>query len=265
MACGAAGAHAAPVTDESTPPAAPIPSTTTGDAPLAPDPSAGPGVAATSDGVGAPVHDGAPVPDPVADLVTRPHRLVEDVVALLIGSLALSFGLMLLKDVGGVSGGIAGIAFLVNYSTGWSFGLVFFLINLPFYALAIIRMGWPFTIKTFTVVALISVLTSFHAANITIEHMTPFYACALGGMFMGLAFLALFRHGASAGGLGIFVFYLQDRFGLSAGVVQLCFDAVIVLCALFVADVPTVLASVLGVVVLNVILAMNHRPGRYRA
>lgn len=265
MACGAAGAHAAPVTDESTPPAAPIPSTTTGDAPLAPAPSAGPGVAATSDGVGAPVHDGAPVPDPVADLVTRPHRLVEDVVALLIGSLALSFGLMLLKDVGGVSGGIAGIAFLVNYSTGWSFGLVFFLINLPFYALAIIRMGWPFTLKTFTVVALISVLTSFHAANITIEHMTPFYACALGGMFMGLAFLALFRHGASAGGLGIFVFYLQDRFGLSAGVVQLCFDAVIVLCALFVADVPTVLASVLGVVVLNVILAMNHRPGRYRA
>lgn len=263
MARVPAGAHAAPVTDESTPSAAAAtPSTTTGGAPLAPDPATAPGA---PDSAAAPVHDGAPVPDPVADLITRPHRLVEDVVALLIGSLALSFGLMLLKDVGGVSGGIAGIAFLVNYSTGWPFGLVFFLINLPFYALAIIRMGWPFTIKTFTVVALISVLTSFHAANITIEHITPFYACALGGMFMGLAFLALFRHGASAGGLGIFVFYLQDRFGLSAGVVQLCFDALIVLAALFVADVPTVLASVLGVVVLNVILAMNHRPGRYRA
>jgi len=272
VARAAGGAHAAPVTDESTPSAAaPTPRPTTGDAPLSAAPAGGPGApaapdgAAVPDGPAAPVHDGAPVPDPVADLVTRPHRLVEDVVALLIGSLALSFGLMLLKDVGGVSGGIAGIAFLVNYSTGWPFGLVFFLINLPFYALAIVRMGWPFTIKTFAVVGLISVLTSFHAANITIEHITPFYACALGGMFMGLAFLALFRHGASAGGLGIFVFYLQDRFGVSAGVVQLCFDAVIVLCALFVADVPTVLASVLGVVVLNVILAMNHRPGRYRA
>jgi len=260
------------VTDESTTPSAvPDPtSTTPGRAPaVAPATSgatASGSAPATDDAPAvAPVHDGAAVPDPVADLVTRPHRLVEDVVALLIGSLALSFGLMLLKDVGGVSGGIAGIAFLVNYSTGWPFGLVFFLINLPFYALAIVRMGWPFTIKTFAVVGLISVLTSFHAANITIEHITPFYACALGGMFMGLAFLALFRHGASAGGLGIFVFYLQDRFGVSAGVVQLCFDAVIVLCALFVADVPTVLASVLGVVVLNVILAMNHRPGRYRA
>lgn len=260
------GAHAAPVTDKSSPPAdAPAPSATAGGAPLAPNPSTGPRAPTAPGTAIAPVHDGAPVLDPVAELVTRPHRLVEDVVALLIGSLALSFGLMLLKDVGGVSGGIAGIAFLVTYSTGWSFGLIFFLINLPFYALAILRMGWPFTLKTFSVVALISVLTSFHAANITIEHITPFYACALGGMFMGMAFLVLFRHGASAGGLGIFVFYLQDRFGLSAGIVQLCFDAAIVLAALFVADVPTVLASVLGVVVLNVILAMNHRPGRYRA
>jgi len=186
-------------------------------------------------------------------------------VALLVGALALSFGLVLLKDVGGVSGGLAGIAFLVTYSTGWSFSVVFFAINLPFYVLAVVRMGWGFTLKTFTVVGLISVFTELHAANMTISFITPFYACALGGMFMGMAFLVLFRHRASAGGLGIFVLYVQERFGLSAGLVQLCFDAVIVLAALFVVDPTIVLASVLGVVVLNVILAMNHRPGRYLA
>ncbi|WP_245862484.1 YitT family protein [Sanguibacter antarcticus] len=195
----------------------------------------------------------------------RPHRPSEDVVALLVGATALSFGLMLLKDVGGVSGGLAGIAFLITYSTGWSFSIVFFLINLPFYVLAVVRMGWVFTLKTFTVVGLISVLTEAHAANITITFITPFYACAMGGMFMGLAFIVLFRHRASAGGLGIFVLFVQERFGLSAGLVQLCFDAVIVLAALLVVDAQVVLASVLGVVVLNVILAMNHRPGRYLA
>ena len=195
----------------------------------------------------------------------RPHRPVEDAVALLVGSLALSFGLVLLKDVGGVSGGLAGLAFLVTYSTGWSFSVVFFLINLPFYVLAVVRMGWGFTLKTFAVVGLISVFTELHTANITISFVTPFDSCALGGMFMGLAFIVLFRHRASAGGLGIFVLYVQERFGLSAGLVQLCFDAVIVLAALFVVDLQVVLASVLGVVVLNVILAMNHRPGRYLA
>lgn len=206
-----------------------------------------------------------PAPPAPAVAPARPHRPVEDAVALVVGALALSFGLLLLKDVGGVSGGLAGIAFLVTYSTGWSFSVVFFLINLPFYVLAVVRMGWWFTLKTFTVVGLISVFTELHAANITISFITPFYACALGGMFMGMAFLVLFRHRASAGGLGIFVLYVQERFGLSAGLVQLCFDAVIVLAALFVVDLEVVLASVLGVVVLNVILAMNHRPGRYLA
>lgn len=195
----------------------------------------------------------------------RPHRPVEDAVALLVGSLALSFGLVLLQDVGGVSGGLAGIAFLVTYSTGWSFSVVFFLINLPFYVLAVVRMGWTFTLKTFAVVGLVSVLAEVHAANITISFLSPFYACALGGMLMGLGFLVLFRHRASAGGLGILVLYVQERFGLSAGLVQLGLDAVIVLMALLVVDPVVVLASVLGVVVLNVILAMNHRPGRYLA
>ncbi|MBI9113505.1 YitT family protein [Sanguibacter suaedae] len=210
-------------------------------------------------------HDTREPAAPALLVEARPHRPVEDVVALLIGSLALSFGLVLLKDVGGVSGGIAGIAFLVTYSTGWSFSLVFFLINIPFYVLAVVRLGWMFTLKTFAVVGLISVFTEVHTANVALDFLSPFYACALGGMFMGLGFLVLFRHRASAGGLGIFVLYVQERFGYSAGMVQLCFDSAIVLAALLVVDLPTVLASVLGVVVLNVILAMNHRPGRYRA
>jgi uncharacterized membrane-anchored protein YitT (DUF2179 family) len=102
-----------------------------------------------------------------------------------------------------------------------------------------------------------------HGVFFEIERIDPFYACALGGMFMGMGMLILFRHRASAGGLGILALYLQDRLKLSAGLVLLAFDAVIVLCALLVVEPFMVLASVAGVVVLNVILAMNHRPGRY--
>ena len=39
---------------------------------------------------------------------------------------------------------------------GWSFGPVFFLLNLPFYALAIWRMGWKFTLRTVCAVGLVS-------------------------------------------------------------------------------------------------------------
>ena len=195
--------------------------------------------------------------------MTPPHRPVEDAVALVIGSLAMSFGVVMLQAVGAVSGGLAGVAFLISYSSGWPFGVAFFLINIPFYVLSVSRMGWLFTAKTLCVVVLVSVFTGTHGVFFEIERIDPFYACALGGMFMGMGMLILFRHRASAGGLGILALYLQDRLKLSAGLVLLAFDAVVVLCALFVVTPFMVLASVVGVVVLNVILAMNHRPGRY--
>lgn len=196
-------------------------------------------------------------------LSIKPHRPTEDAVALVVGSLLMSFGVLLLQEVGAVSGGLAGVAFLISYSSGWPFGVAYFLVNLPFYVLSVLRMGIAFTVKTAAVVVLISVFAEVHPLFIEIGSMEALYACLLGGVLMGMGMLVLFRHRASAGGLGILVLYLQDRFGWSAGLVQLAFDASIVLLALLVADVATVLASVAGVVVLNVILAMNHRPGRY--
>jgi uncharacterized membrane-anchored protein YitT (DUF2179 family) len=77
--------------------------------------------------------------------------------------------------------------------------------------------------------------------------------------------LMLFRHRASLGGLNVLVLYLQERFGWRAGKVQMALDSLIVLGGLVVADVPRVALSVLGAVVLNLTLAINHRPGRYLA
>jgi uncharacterized membrane-anchored protein YitT (DUF2179 family) len=75
--------------------------------------------------------------------------------------------------------------------------------------------------------------------------------------------LMLFRHNASLGGLNVVVLYLQERFGWRAGKVQMLLDGLIVLGGLVVADPQRVALSVLGAVVLNLALAINHRPGRY--
>lgn len=40
-------------------------------------------------------------------------------------------------------------------------------------------------------------------------------------------------------------------------------DSCVVLASLFVVNLPVLLASVAGAVILNLIIAMNHRPGRY--
>lgn len=193
----------------------------------------------------------------------RPHRPTEDALALVVGALLLSFGVVLLEAVQAVSGGLAGLAFVLSYAGGWSFGPVFFIVNIPFYILSLVRMGWAFTLKTVAVVGLVSIFAEVHPLFFAIERINILYACLIAGVLMGMGMLVLFRHRASAGGIGILAVYLQERFGWSAGIVQLSIDALIVLSALLVTDVTAVLCSVAGVVVLNVILAINHRPGRY--
>jgi uncharacterized membrane-anchored protein YitT (DUF2179 family) len=77
--------------------------------------------------------------------------------------------------------------------------------------------------------------------------------------------LMLFRHRASLGGFNVLVLYLQERFGWRAGQVQMVFDCAIVLAAFAVVDWQQIIWSVVGAVVLNMTLAINHRPGRYMA
>lgn len=199
-----------------------------------------------------------------ADAITR-HRWYEDLQALLTGTLFVALGVVMFGHAGLLTGGTAGIAFLIHYATGVSFGLAFFVINLPFYVFAWKRMGPSFTLKTFAAVALLSLFTHLLPQAISFVYLSPVVATVLGGLLCGTGMLILFRHRASLGGLNVLVLYLQERFGWRAGKVQMAIDSLIVLGALWVTDEQRVALSVLGAVVLNLTLAINHRPGRYMA
>ena len=181
------------------------------------------------------------------------HPLWEDALALLTGTALVALGIAFYTHAGLLTGGTVGLAFLLKYLAGWSFGPAFFLLNLPFYALAIWRMGWKFTLRTVCAVALVSLFAELNLV----------YAAVFGGFAMGVGLLILFRHRASLGGVNILALFLQERFGLRAGKVQMAIDALIVLAAVFVVAPERVLLSVLGAVALNLVLAINHRAGRY--
>ena len=145
------------------------------------------------------------------------HSLFDDAQALLTGTLFVALGLTLFRHAGLVTGGTAGIAFVLHYATGVAFGTAFFVINLPFYALAWQRMGRRFTVKTFMAVALLSVLAEWVPRWLQLQAVQPVFAAVGGGLLMGAGFLILFRHRASLGGLNVLVLWLQDRFGWRAG------------------------------------------------
>lgn len=193
------------------------------------------------------------------------HRPHEDLQALFTGTLFVALGVVMFNQAGLLTGGTVGLALLAHYATGIDFGPLYFVVNLPFYALAWRRMGAAFTLKTFAAVGLLSLVAHFLPLGLAFRHLSPVLAAILGGLLCGVGMLMLFRHRASLGGLNVVVLYLQERFGWSAGKVQLALDCLILLGALVVADVPRVALSVLGAVVLNLTLAINHRPGRYLA
>lgn len=192
-----------------------------------------------------------------------PHGLYEDVLALLTGTMLVALGLVLYTNAGLITGSSAGLALLIQYVTGYGFGAVFFVINLPFYYLAVKRMGWPFALRTFAAVALISVLSKLTPEWIGVGHLNPLYAAIAGGGLMGMGLLVLFRHRAGLGGFNILALYLQDNYGIRAGYFQLAVDLTILIVSLFYIELDKVALSVVGAAVLNLIIAINHRPGRY--
>lgn len=194
---------------------------------------------------------------------TDRHSIIEDMQGVVAGSMLAALGVTLLSAAHLLIGGTAGLGFLLCYSTGFSFGVVFFALNLPFYWLAYKRLGLAFTIKTFTAVALTSVLTEVLPSLIPIAGIDPLVAALFGGLLIGTGMLALFRHRASLGGFGILALYLQDRLGWRAGFVQLGLDLVVLALAFLVATPFVILCSILAAVTLNLTLAINHRTDRY--
>jgi uncharacterized membrane-anchored protein YitT (DUF2179 family) len=193
------------------------------------------------------------------------HTPIEDVQGIFSGSLVAALGLYVLASAGLLTGSTAGVAFLLHYALGVNFGLTFFVLNLPFFYLSWTRLGMAFTLKTFIAIAITSLLTNVQSQVLLIASIHPAWAALLGGLLLGFGVLALYRHRASLGGVGILGIYMQERFGIRAGLVQLAIDLCVLAAAFFVTTPPVVFYSVLGAVVLNLFLTINHRADRYIA
>ncbi|WP_284163195.1 YitT family protein [Frigidibacter sp. SD6-1] len=193
------------------------------------------------------------------------HSFLEDAQGIAYGACMAAFAITILTHLGLVTGQTAGLAVLVSYATGWGFGPVFFAINLPFYWLGFRRMGARFVAKTLAAVTLMSALSMLMPRWVSFATLDPIVGALLFGAISGSALLALFRHGASLGGIGIVALYLQDRTGFRAGWTQLLFDATLFAVALTLRDVPTVAISALGALIVNLTIAVNHRRDRYVA
>ncbi len=192
------------------------------------------------------------------------HHFFEDIIAIFTGSLFIAIGVYLFRTCHFITGGVTGIALLLVHWLPLTFGQIFFILNIPGYYLAWTQMGKRFTLYTFCSVAFVSYLTDKLPQVFSVSLLDPIFAAVLGGLLVGTGILILYRHVASLGGLGVFAVFIQQRFNYSAGKFQMIVDVLILLAGFFTVSFNVFLLSLLSTAALNMVIWINHKPGRYQ-
>jgi len=196
-------------------------------------------------------------------VTVKPHTLLDDVYGIAVGILFVVMGVLLLQAAGLITGGVAGISLLMSYTTDISVGVLFMLINIPFFLFGYLFMGARFTVKSLIGSVAIMTLLKLLPNALVIGHIDPMVAALGGGTFCGMGILALARHGAGVGGTGIVTLWLQKKYGINAGRTQVAIDAVILLAALAIVKPQLVGWSSLSAIAMSSMVMAWHRPGRY--
>ncbi len=194
---------------------------------------------------------------------TVKHTVLEDVYAFAIGCAFIALGIAILKHAGMTTGGVAGIALLASYLIPLPVGVLYILINIPFFLFAWPAMGKRFMVKTLAVNLAIMAGASLSPYVITFATLNPLFASVFGGTIIGMGILALARHGAGAGGTGVLALYLQKTRGINAGKTQLCCDALIMATSIFTLHWDKLLFSVISAAAMSGVLVGFHKPERY--
>jgi uncharacterized membrane-anchored protein YitT (DUF2179 family) len=192
------------------------------------------------------------------------HTYKEDIIAMLTGTFLVAQGVFFLQAGQLITGGTTGLALLLTHFLPWSFGWLYFIANSPFYLLAWQRFGRRFAFNSMISGALVSIFTDHLSLFISLNAVNPFYCALAGGLLMGLGMLILFRHRSSLGGFNVLCLYIQDRFAISVGKTQMAIDGIILVASLLLVSPVTILLSVFGAFILNIVLTMNHKPTRYK-
>jgi uncharacterized membrane-anchored protein YitT (DUF2179 family) len=202
--------------------------------------------------------------DQIPPASTR-HTALDDAQGMAFSVTMAGLGIHILGHMGFVTGQTTGLAVLAAHLTGLPFPLVYFAITLPFLALAWVRMGRRFALKTLAITASLSILVALLPRWIELGRIEPAVAAILIGLLFGIAALAAIRHGGSFGGLSVLWIELQDRTGIKAGHAQLLSDITIFAVAALILPPEKLIYSFLGAAVFALFLASNHRRDRYVA
>ena len=128
-----------------------------------------------------------------------------------------------------VSGGLIGIAQIVNRLTGLPVGAFSIVLNVPLFIIAWKQFGLGFIISSFAGTVLYSMFIDAAAMTNIVATTDPMLASIIGGVIKGLGLGTIYYVGATTGGVDIVARFLRRRFPyINFGTLILLMDAVII-------------------------------------
>lgn len=180
------------------------------------------------------------------------------ILKLTLSCLVVSIGVLILHHSHLVTGGTAGLSLSLSYVFGMPFSIVFFLINIPFYILSLIRMGLQFTLSTLAAITILSFLTGLDQWFPDFS-IPPLIGALVGGLVIGLGLTMIFLNRSSLGGANILALYLQRRFGWDPGKTNFVFDFLVVASSFYSVGFWKGLYSVLSIYILAKVISLFKR------
>ena len=181
--------------------------------------------------------------EPAMSKKTKIIKFLIQYLIITVGCVVFALGVSLFLDANNIaSGGVTGIAIIINYLigdlTGLHTGVWIVIINVPLFIIGAIFFGKKFILSTVysTVVSsLLIELFNFCLAKFAPATSNLIIPSVLGGALFGIGLGIIFRMGSTTGGTDIIVKILRKKFRyIKTGMISMSIDIVIVIASAFV-------------------------------
>ncbi|MCL2088512.1 MAG: YitT family protein [Oscillospiraceae bacterium] len=140
-------------------------------------------------------------------------RFILDFFITLVGAAIFGLGIHVFILPGEMaSGGMSGVATIVNHLTGFPVGSFFFIINIPLIILAVIFLGKDFLFKTAGAIVFFTYVVDVLYVNIPVYNDNRLVAAIFGGTLVGIGLALAFMRDGSTGGTDILNRIIQLKF-----------------------------------------------------
>lgn len=187
---------------------------------------------------------------------TKKDKII-DIIFIIIGSLLGSIGVnMFLIHAKLLSGGVTGIALILQYTFKIQAGYIVFLLNIPLFIISLKQFNKQFTIYSLigTCTFSIGLILTHSVSNILNINDNLLY-CLYGGIINGIGFGLVFAHQGSTGGFDIIAMLIKKKYSnLNIGKISFGINLIIIGISIFIFGLPSALYTLIAMYLTSIVL-----------